>query len=162
MKKDRPLRVLCVASGGGHVEQMLVLAQALEGHRLTLVAYGYSNMADFAHPAIDHARYVKFCGWKGLAVVASLLVGFFQWVWIMLTERPDVIISTGAEVALAPIIVGKVLFRRRTVFVETASRKENPSRTGRLVYRFSDVFLVQSPALLAHYGPKARYAGRLL
>ena len=140
---------------------MLVCIEALRGHRITLAAYGHESMADFSHPNIQCLRTVKFMGFAGLAVVASLVVGFFQWMWILATERPDVIFSTGAEVAIAPIVIGK-LFRRRTIFLETAARMEQPSGTGKVVYPFCDCFFVQSEAMLKHYGPKARFVGSLL
>jgi len=160
--RARPKRVLCVASGGGHLEQMLACVDALRGHRVVIGLYGWPNLADFEHPGVDHLRFVLCGGAKGIGVFVSLLVGVVQWTWIILTERPDVILSTGAELAIAPIVIGKVLFRRRTVFVESAARKENASLTGRAVYPFCDAFFVQGESLLRFYGPKARYAGRLL
>lgn len=158
----RPLRILCAASGGGHVEQILACLEAFAGCDVALGYYGYPNFDDFSHPAIARMRPVKFIGWNRALMALTQIVGFFQWLWILAIERPDVIFSTGSEVAIVPIIAGKCLLRCRTVFVETASRTENPSRTGKIVYPFCDVFFVQSPALLKHYGPKARYAGRLL
>jgi len=156
------LKILCVASGGGHVEQILACTEAFQGHKVSLGLYGYSNLADFSHPAVTRLWPVKFIGFHGIGLVANLVVGFFQWLWILAAERPDVIFSTGAEVAIVPIVVGKCLLRSRTVYLETASRKESPSRTGKLVYPFCDAFFVQSPALLKHYGPRARYVGSLL
>lgn len=158
----RPLRVLCVASGGGHVEQILACMDAFAGCEVALGYYGYPSYDDFSHPAIARMRPVKFIGFHGIGLVANLVVGFFQWLWILAAERPDVIFSTGAEVAIVPIVVGKCLLRSRTIYLETASRKESPSRTGKLVYPFCDAFFVQSPALLKHYGPRARYVGSLL
>jgi UDP-N-acetylglucosamine:LPS N-acetylglucosamine transferase len=151
-----------VASGGGHFEQILACMDALEGCEVALSYYGYPTFDDFSHAGVARLRPVKFVGWHGVSLALNMVVGFFQWLWILATERPDVIFSTGAEVAIVPIIVGKCLLRSRTIFLETASRKENPSRTGKLVYPFCDAFFVQSPALLKHYGPRARYVGSLL
>ena len=157
----RPLRVLCVASGGGHLEQLLACVDALRGHRVTLGIYEYSNLRGFEYPGIDHYRSVTFVGFSKVAAVVSLLVGAVQWTYIFLTERPDAVLTTGAEVGVVPIVLGW-LFRRRTVYLETAARLEQPSGTGRLVYPFCDSFLVQSEAMLKHYGPKAQYVGSLL
>ncbi len=162
MTRQRPLRILCVASGGGHLEQMLACVDALGGHRIVIGLYRWRNLAGFEHPGVDHLRFVMCGGSGSIGVIGSLLAGVFQWAWIILTERPDVILSTGAELAIAPIVLGKVLFRRRTVFLETAARMEHPSGTGKVAYPFCDAFFVQSEAMLKHYGPKARYVGRLL
>ena len=162
----RPLRILCVASGGGHIEQILACMDAFAGCDVALGFYGYPSYDDFSHPAVARLRPVQFIGWDwhgfSLLLAANLFVGFFQWLWILAIERPDVVFSTGAEAAIAPIIVGKCLLRSRTIFLETASRKENPSKTGKLVYPFCDAFFVQAPEMLKHYGPRARYVGRLL
>ncbi|HUU92733.1 MAG TPA: hypothetical protein VM238_16165 [Phycisphaerae bacterium] len=158
----RPRRILCIASGGGHLEQMLACIDTLGNHRVTLALYAWPNLVDFSHPNVHHLRFVRYFAFSGLGVYLGLLVNALAWTWIVLTERPDVIVSTGAEVAIAPIVLGKILFRRRTVFLESAARKENASLTGRVVYPFCDAFFVQSETLLQSYGPRARCVGSLL
>jgi len=159
----RPMRILCVASGGGHLEQLLACIDALRpgGHQVTLGIYEDSNLRGFRYPGISRCRTVTFVGFSRLAVVVSLLIGAVQWTYIFLTERPDVVLTTGAEVGIVPILLGR-LFRRRTVYLETAARLRHPSGTGRAVYRFCDYFFVQSEAMLRHYGPRARFVGSLV
>jgi UDP-N-acetylglucosamine:LPS N-acetylglucosamine transferase len=81
---------------------------------------------------------------------------------ILLRERPETIVSTGAEVAIPFFYLGKLLFRSDLIFVETVSRIRHPSITGRVVYPVADLFLVQWPELCAAYGRRARYVGGLL
>jgi beta-1,4-N-acetylglucosaminyltransferase len=52
------------------------------------------------------------------------------------------------------------LLRVKVIFIETGSRIHALSTTGKIVYRFADLFLVQWPELLRAC-PKAIYAGRL-
>ena len=78
---------------------------------------------------------------------------------ILWRERPDVVISTGADVAV-PILIMAKLFRIRIIFVETAGSAE-PTLAGRLVYPFADLFIVQWPDRLERY-PKAVLARGLL
>jgi UDP-N-acetylglucosamine:LPS N-acetylglucosamine transferase len=79
---------------------------------------------------------------------------------ILIRERPDAILSTGSEIAIPAIIIGKLL-GIRTVFIESWCRVRSRSFTGRVVYFFSDVFLVQWPQLCDAYGRKAKYAGSI-
>ena len=82
--------------------------------------------------------------------------------WRVLREqRPDVVVSTGSEIAIPVFYLAKLL-GMKTVFIETCSRVQMPTGTGRLVYPISDVFLVQWPEMLSSYGPKAQYKGGLL
>ncbi len=76
-------------------------------------------------------------------------------------ERPDLIISTGAEVAIPVVLVGK-LFRARVLYIECGAQVVRPSVTGRVLYWLADEFYVQWPELLNAYGPRARYSGSLI
>lgn len=84
----------------------------------------------------------------------------FQSLYILMRERPGIVLSTGAGIALASCYLGK-LFGAKIIFIENGARVTTPSKSGKLVYRIADVFYVQWKPLLKHY-PEAIYAGRLL
>jgi UDP-N-acetylglucosamine:LPS N-acetylglucosamine transferase len=71
----------------------------------------------------------------------------------------DVILSTGAGLAVPFFVVGKLL-RRRLVYVESLTRTETVSLTGRLVYPLADEFFVQWPRAARRAG--MRYEGSVL
>jgi UDP-N-acetylglucosamine:LPS N-acetylglucosamine transferase len=71
---------------------------------------------------------------------------------ILVKERPALIVSTGADVAVATLVLGR-LVGARIVFIETCGTIA-PSLSGRLVYPFSDLFIVPWPEKLAAF-PKA-------
>lgn len=62
---------------------------------------------------------------------------------VVLRERPRIVISTGADVAVAVCILARLL-GARLVFVETAGELA-PTLAGRLVYPFAHLFIVQWP-----------------
>ena len=74
-------------------------------------------------------------------------------------ERPDVIVSTGAALAVPFFLVGKI-FCTRLVYVESLTRTTSLSLSGRMVRPLADAFFVQWQDLAASIG--ARFAGRLL
>lgn len=76
---------------------------------------------------------------------------------ILLQERPDVVISTGASIAVGFAIAAKVL-GMRYVFVESISRSRELSLSGKLVYPLADEFYVQWSSLSLKY-PKAMFKG---
>jgi UDP-N-acetylglucosamine:LPS N-acetylglucosamine transferase len=57
-------------------------------------------------------------------------------------RRPDVVISTGAGVAVPFFVVAKLL-RVPTVYLEVYDRMDSPTLTGRLCRPFTDAMLVQ-------------------
>ncbi|MCC6699576.1 MAG: glycosyltransferase [Candidatus Hydrogenedentes bacterium] len=76
-------------------------------------------------------------------------------------ERPDLVVSTGAEIAIPLILVSK-LFRIPSIYVECGAQVTTPSFTGRIMYWLADRFYVQWPELREVYGPRARFEGSLI
>ena len=83
-----------------------------------------------------------------------------QSIRILLKTQSKALVSCGGGPSLAPIIAAW-LTRRKVIHVESLSRIDSRSLTGRLSYRlFADLFFVQWEQSLKHY-QKAIWAGRL-
>ena len=131
------------------------LLPALDGCRLSLVTY---RSARGSSPIAGIPAYlVENIGASPIRLLRALPV-FTQ---AILRERPDVIVSTGSEIAIPFFYVAKVL-RIKTLYIESWCRVRTPSGTGRLVYPVADRFLVQWEPLLDRFGPKAEFGGRVL
>ena len=76
---------------------------------------------------------------------------------LMLREKPDVVVTTGALISF-PFCLCAKLTGAKVVYIETFARVNDRSLTGRLVYPLADLFLVQWESLLKFY-PKAKYVG---
>ena len=79
---------------------------------------------------------------------------------VLRERRPDVVVSTGAGVAVPFLRAGKRL-GATTIYVESITRITELSLSGRMVYRSVDHFFVQWPELAERFD-RARYAGRIL
>ncbi|MDX6750282.1 hypothetical protein SH611_10740 [Geminicoccaceae bacterium 1502E] len=84
--------------------------------------------------------------------VLRTLLNAAQALRIVLRERPELVLSTGADVAVPTLLLARLL-GARLVYVETAA-EIGASLSGRLVYPFADLFVVQWPEQLARY-PRA-------
>ena len=73
--------------------------------------------------------------------------------------KATVILSTGAGLAVPFFVAGKLL-RRKLVYVESLTRTESVSLSGRIVYPLADEFFVQWPR--AAHRPRMRYEGSVL
>ncbi len=69
---------------------------------------------------------------------------------VLKKERPDLIVSSGAAVAVPFFFVGKLL-GAKTIYIEVFDRVDAPTLTGRLVRHITDLFVVQWPEMKAVY-----------
>jgi len=90
---------------------------------------------------------------------------FFMNLWeaykILRQERPQVILSTGAGLAVPFALVGRGLFGSKVIFIETMTRIYKPSLTGRIMYWIAHDFFYQWKPLETFF-PKGRYGGPLI
>jgi UDP-N-acetylglucosamine:LPS N-acetylglucosamine transferase len=61
---------------------------------------------------------------------------------ILKKERPDLIISSGAAVAVPFFYLGKIL-GAKLIYIEVFDRIDKPTMTGKMVYPITDRFIVQ-------------------
>ncbi len=61
---------------------------------------------------------------------------------VLRKERPNLIISTGAAVAVPFFYLGK-LFGAKLIYIEVFDRIDKPTLTGKMVYPIVDEFIVQ-------------------
>ena len=163
LTRRKRLKTLCIVSGGGHIEEALECFEAFKDTDLVVVCYKHlGEMASFSHSRVSRVRLVRLFGAKGWPLYLSLIVNLFEFLWIFLKERPDILFSTGSEIAIGPYIMGKLLWRTKNIFVETVTRINECTITAHTLYRWSDLFLVQWPHQREMFGPRARYQGRVL
>ena len=78
---------------------------------------------------------------------------FCQLVNIILRERPDVVITTGAAPALFALTLAKLLLGAKTIWIDSVANVEKLSMSGTLAGAVADVWLTQWPAVSRIPGP---------
>ena len=153
VNKGYNMKIALICSHGGHLTEILYLLEAFKGHEIFFITYN-----NFRTKNLGYDTYLlDNIGTNPLKMAKS----FLQMFKILFKERPDVIISTGSEIAIPAFIIAKFL-RINTIFIESWCRVKTKSATGKIVYPFSDIFLVQWPELLDEYGKKAEYGGAVI
>jgi UDP-N-acetylglucosamine:LPS N-acetylglucosamine transferase len=143
-----------ISSHGGHLTEILSLKDVCEGWDTFFVTY-----EGVAPSRLDNVYFIKNGWFRNPIHVFLIWIKVFS---ILIKERPRVLFSTGAEIAIPIFLVGKFLFGCKLIYLECSAQVTTPSLTGRLLYRFTDLFLVQWEPLLKCYGPKAIYRGGLI
>ncbi len=140
----------------------MAVIDAFKDFEVVVITYKFPSFDDFEHPNVQKLYQLKYFGGAAIRLSTTLLLSCFTYVKIFLKEKPDVIFSTGSEIALPAFYIGKYLFSAKLIFLESLTRVVEPSLTAKLVYNSSDLFLVQSESLLKKFGSKATYAGNIL
>lgn len=151
---DRPRRVLLVANSGGHLLQLLEIGAAFaefERVWVTLDSADSRSLLENEHVVYAHGPTNRS--------ISNLLRNLLLAWHTMRGIDPDVIVSTGAALAVPFFVVGR-LKRTRLIYVESFTRVRRLSLSGRMVYPLADVFFVQWPR--AHPPRGILYAGSVL
>jgi UDP-N-acetylglucosamine:LPS N-acetylglucosamine transferase len=146
------IKVLAVASAGGHWAQLQRLTPAFEGCETVFVSTMDPGLSD------ANARvYVVPNAHRSTKLNVLKLLGAM--LRITLAERPDVVISTGAAPGYIALRCGR-LIGARTVWVDSIANVDQLSMSGRLAQRVADLCLTQWPHLARPKGPF--FAGRVM
>lgn len=147
------MKVLAVASGGGHWVELLRLTPFFELHETTYITVNATYADDVTGQPFGVVRdATSWTPWATLVLAGQMMI-------IVLSRRPDVVITTGAAPGLFALALGR-LIRARTIWLDSIANVDELSRSGRLARRFADLWLTQWPHLAEESGPE--YAGSVL
>ncbi len=146
-------RILAVASGGGHWEQLMLLRDSFSGCN---VQFATTLPGLLEREAIRGGYILQDCNQYNIVGLFQCLI---QSIILIAKTRPDVVISTGAAPGLICLLLGRVVFAK-TIWVDSVANAERLSLSGRIAQRFSHVCLTQWRHLARPGGP--HYAGAVL
>jgi UDP-N-acetylglucosamine:LPS N-acetylglucosamine transferase len=147
------VKVCIVSSCGGHLTEVRCLKSAYEAYEHFYVVDDEVLLPEDMRGRTYFVSHSER-DWK-------FLLNLWEAFQILRRERPQVVLSTGAGVAVSFAIIGRVFLRARVIFVETITRVDRPSLTARLMYRLAHDFFYQWQEL-GRYFPKARHGGPLV
>lgn len=152
MKKK--IKIGFIASSGGHLEEI---------SKLNILEKKYDNFVvternTFSQVLFGKKQYyLPQTNRKEFVFIFKYIYIFLKSLVIFVKEKPNFIISTGALSAVPFCIIGK-LFRKKIIYIESFARCNEPSLTGKIMYKFADIFIVQWEEMLKFF-PKAIFGG---
>ncbi len=145
-----------IASTGGHLAEILKVKKLFKKYSYILVTEKNSISINLQNEynieflklgnKVNIIKYIPVC-----------FINIFKSLYLYFKYRPKVIYTTGAHTCVPLCIIGH-FFKTKIIFIEVFDRIDNPSLTARIVYKFSDVFIVQHKEMLKVF-PKAKYIG---
>ena len=153
-KKYEDCKFCIVGSSGGHLTHMWMLKQIWEKHDRVWVTFDKQDANSILK---DEKKY--YCHYPTNRNFKNLIKNFFLAIKVLNAEKPDVIVSSGAAVAIPFFLVGKIK-GIKLVYIEVFDRIDKPTISGKFCYKFADKFIVQWDEQLKVY-PKAINLGSI-
>lgn len=140
--------VLAIASAGGHWIQLRRLHPAFEGTRLIYATTRETYRGEVEADGAEF-RVVPDCNrWEKLKLIKAAFKIFL----LLLKEKPDVVISTGAAPGYFAIRLGKML-GKKTIWVDSIANAEELSLSGKKAGQHVDHWITQWKHLARPEGP---------
>jgi beta-1,4-N-acetylglucosaminyltransferase len=146
------MKLLLVCTSGGHFATMRSLEPFWSRHQKTWVC---DRKADTE--VLSDKETVHWTPYQAPRDLLALIKNIPKTIKVLWQERPEMVVSTGASVAINYCLIAKLL-GIRFIYIESISRAERLSISGQLVYWLCDEFYVQWPQLCNRY-PKATFQG---
>lgn len=148
------MKLCLVCSSGGHLSQLYLLKPFFQDKDRFWVTFDKEDARSLLE---GEKRYP--CYYPTNRSLKAFLINLKVAWKVLRTEKPDLIISTGAAVAVPFFYLGKLL-GIKTIYIEIFDRIDNPTLSGRLVYPVADRFVVQWEQMKKVY-PKAVNLGSI-
>lgn len=151
-------KILWISSQGGHLNELLQLESLFsqyDSHFITEKTLATTFLKEKYPSRVSYLLYgTKHHLWNyPFILFANCWISLYQY----LKLRPDYIITTGSHTAGPMCCIAKIM-GSKVIYIETFANMSSKTATGRLLYLFADLFIVQWESMLKIY-PKAKLGG---
>ena len=136
-KNIEDVKICLVGSSGGHLTHLYMLKNFWKNKERFWVTFDKED----ARSLLEGEKFYP-CYFPTNRNLKNLIKNTFVALKVLFKEKPDVIISSGAAVAVPFFYIGKMM-RKKLVYIEIYDRIDKPTLTGRMVHPIADLFIVQ-------------------
>lgn len=151
----KAIKICLAASSGGHLSQLLKLSESWKSHKTFCV-----TTTDVVRERLQKYGKVYTVGKCNREHPSRVILVLIRCINVILRERPNVVISTGAAVGCIMCFLGK-LIGAKIIWIDSITNVERISLSGRMVLHIANLFLVQWPSLATKYR-NVGYAGTVI
>ncbi len=153
-------RVMFISSSGGHFNELMQLKKLFSKYDYHIVVEKSSNSHNLKKEYQDKIDFLLYgTRYHIITYPFKLLANCFISLFLFVKIRPKYIITTGSHTAGPMCCLGKI-FGSKIIFIESFANINTKTVTGKIIYNFADLFIVQWESMLKLY-PKATYGGRI-
>lgn len=148
------MKVCLVGSSGGHLTHLYMLKPFWKSKERFWVTFDKEDAR-----SLLEGEQMYPCYYPTNRSLKALIINTRLAFKVLKREKPDLIISSGAAVAVPFFYIGK-LYGAKTIYIEVFDRINHSTITGRMVYPVTDKFIVQWEEMKEVY-PKAVNLGSI-
>ena len=154
-KTNQKNKILAVSSFGGHWVQLLRIVQPLEQDYD--ISYICTNKKSSTMAPGKHVyNIMDFSRWNAWRMIPS----FFNIFYVLIKERPNTVLSTGAAPGFLVLVVAKFLFLRKTIWIDSLANAYKLSFCGKLAAKMPIDYVYTQWEHLSN--ERVKYAGNTL
>lgn len=150
---EKKIKICLVGSSGGHLTHMYLLKPFWEKHNRFWVTFDKEDAKSILKDEKMYSCYFP-TNRNLINLVRNTMLAYK----VLRKERPDIIISSGAAIAVPFFYLGKI-FGSKTIYIEVFDRVDSSTLTGRLVYPVTDKFIVQWEEMQKIYSKSINLGG---
>ena len=152
--RKKNTKICFAASTGGHFEQLMMLKPLMEKYDSFIL----TEKTSYKTACNDVKTYnLKQVNRKEKVFFLKMIINSFISLFIFLKEQPDLVICTGVLATIPMCLIAK-FFRKKLIYIESFAKVTTSTETGKLLYKYADLFYVQWESMLSIF-PKAIYIG---
>lgn len=153
-------KVLFISSCGGHLTELMQLSPMFNDYDYHIITEKTKNNLALKEKYKEKINFLIY-GTKDypLTYPFKLLANCFLSLYFFLKYQPKYIVTTGVHTA-GPICCIGHIFKSKIIYIETFANHRSKTLTGKLIYKFADLFIVQWESMLEFY-PNAIYGGQI-
>ena len=154
-------KVLFISSTGGHLDELMQLKSLFDKYDYHIITEKTKSNLSLKEKYPKKVNYLVYGTYttkmNKIIYPFKLIYNTIKSLLLYIKIRPQYIISTGAHTAGPMCLIGHI-FGSKIIYIETFANSNSKSKTGSLVYKFADLFIVQWEDMLKLY-PNAVYGG---
>ena len=145
---NKKIKVGLGGSSGGHLTHLYMLKEFWEDKDRFWVTFDKEDARSLLKGERFYPAY-----YPSNRSIKALIINTYRAIKILIKERPDLIVSSGAAPAIPFFWLGK-LFGAKTIYIEVFDRIDKPTISGKICYPVADKFIVEWEEMKEVY-PKA-------
>lgn len=148
------MKICLVGSSGGHLAHLYMLKPFWQDKERFWVTFDKEDAR-----SLLKGEKMYSCHYPTNRNLWNLIRNTFLAIKVLRKEKPDLLISSGAAVAVPFFYLAKIM-GKKLIYIEVFDRIDKPTLTGKLVYPIVDCFIVQWEEMKQVY-PKAVNLGSI-